>query len=156
MWVNILLREGPLFPLRTVPIDAVIVDIGAIHVANVLRRKPVQRQLWPVGSPSTVRRIIISQRANQAIEALVDPRLNHQICRECAHFVVQAGAVSLRVHHIWAQQDVERGELERIHVHSQCDLDETKVHSEFEATKHLEDELRVGWEKRILVNSIEE
>ena len=116
--INVLLREGPLGPVGTVPVLAPVVHICAINIANVLRLKPIERQLRLVFAPGAVFRVYVGKYAPQdAIIALVHISFDHQICDEGPDFVIKAAATTMWVHHVSTQQDVERCELEGVNVH---------------------------------------
>ena len=118
MDVNVLLREGPLGPVGTVPVLAPVVHICAINIANVLRLKPIERQLRLVFAPGAVFRVYVGKYAPQdAIIALVHISFDHQICGESSDFVIKAAATAMWVHHVSTQQDVKRCELEGVNVH---------------------------------------
>ena len=117
MDINVLLREGPLGPVGTVPVLAPVVHICAINIANVLRLKMIERQLRLVFAPGAVFRVNVGNYAQEAVIALVHISFNHQICGEGSDFVIKAAATTMWVHHVTTQQDVERCEFEGVNVH---------------------------------------
>lgn len=156
MNVDVLLRQRPVIPRGTIPVGALVFNVGAIHVANVLEVRNVEGQLGLVRAPGAVRRVILREVSKQAVEALINPRLNHELRLERADFVVIASALALRVQSVRAEQKVKWSEFERVHIDLYCYFNEVEMKSQGEAAKYLVDELWVGRQERIPVNCVEE
>ena len=116
MCFDVIVAPGVLSPASAVPVDTLVLKVGARHIPNIFVLQLVERQLRLVVSPEAIWLIIVGKDTSNTKETLFDAPFDHELGEEGAHHVVCACAVAIRVQSIHAEEDVEWCELERIHL----------------------------------------
>ena len=153
---EVLLGDGPVLPVGRVPVSTVVVNVGAVHVANVLELCLPDGQLGFVGFPEAVRRVIAGHDARHTPGALVNPPLDENLRQEGVHQVVYAPAVALGVQAVHAEQDVEGRKFERVHPQRQGKFHVTQMEGHCCVAQNLHVESGSRRNQRELVHVVQE